>query len=422
VPSEFIAVLRNLPLALTFLVFPAVAGLGRRSRRIEWRARWLALCGLLMLPALCVLGGMEDVRLRNASQFLIAALEILTIYVATVVASWLLLRKWGRAAGAAFWLSFSFPIAVLVLVRFIPGQWHYFYEGKHIAVIFIGVSYMAFRLSHLALEYRNAVIERPRLAEYLAFAFFPPTLAIGPISPFSTFRSALYDLTGAGIPTSQCAIRFSLGLTKFIFLANLANQLAYQGLLLDSHPHYWIDLVVAAVFYYLYLYLNFSGWCDMAVASAGLIGIRVAENFNSPFSSRNVQEYWTRWHMTLGGYMRDVLFTPLSKALVRGFGPKNVQHAIALSLLCVFIAMGLWHGLAWNFFIYYLIQAIGIVWVHYYTTFLKKRLGRDGYAQYLANPHIRRAATAVNFVFACASLFFFANPLPQTMQILAAFR
>jgi D-alanyl-lipoteichoic acid acyltransferase DltB (MBOAT superfamily) len=83
--------------------------------------------------------------------------------------------------------------------------------------------------------------------------------------------------------------------------------------------------------------------------------------------------------------------------------------------------MGLWHGLAWNFFIYYLIQGLAIVWVHYYTTFLKKRLGRDGYARYLANPHIRRAATTLNFSFACASLFFFANPLPQIAQVWAVF-
>jgi D-alanyl-lipoteichoic acid acyltransferase DltB (MBOAT superfamily) len=421
VPSEVIAVLRNLPLVLTFLVFPALAGLALRKYGVKWRARWLAFCGLTMLPALCVLGGMEDVRLRHASRFIVASLEVMIGYIATVLISWLLLRRWGRSSGRQFWIAFSFPIAVLLLVRFVPGDWHYFYEGKHIAVIFIGVSYMAFRLSHLALECRNSVVPMPTLAEYLAFAFFPPTLAIGPISPFSTFRASLHDTSARPVPVLECVVRFVVGLTKYLFLAKLADQLAYQGLLLDSHPHPWIDLPVAALFYYLYLYLNFSGWCDMAIAGAGLLGIRVAENFNHPFRSRNVQEYWTRWHITLGVYMRDVLFTPLSKTMVRAFGPKNAQHAIAVSLMTVFLAMGLWHGLAWNFFIYYLIQGIGIVWVHYYTHFLKKRLGRDGYARYLANPHIRRAATSVNFAFACASLFFFANPLPQAARVLAVF-
>ena len=92
---------------------------------------------------------------------------------------------------------------------------------------------------------------------------------------------------------------------------------------------------------------------DMAIGAAGLAGLHVAENFNHPFLSRNIQEFWSRWHMTLTGYMRDVVFTPLSKALVRAWGPKRAQHAIALSIFAVFMAIGCWHGLAWNFIIYY---------------------------------------------------------------------
>lgn len=410
-------------MVLTFLVFPALAGMTLRRCSGVWRARWLAFWGLALFPALCVLGAIEDVRIKNAVPFVAASLAMVGLYVATVLLSWALLRRWGRSSAAGFWVAFSFPIAVLILVRFIPGNWHYYYAGKHVAVIFIGVSYMAFRLSLLALEYRNAVVEFPRPSEYVAFAVFPPTLAVGPISPYRTFRASLQEAgSGDDLTTVQCVLRVVIGMTKLLFLAKLAEQLGYQGLLLDTHPHHWVDLPIAALFYYVYLYLNFSGWCDMAVGASGLIGIRVAENFDHPFKSRNVQEYWTRWHMTLGGYMREVLFTPLSKATVRALGPRNAQHGIAFSLFCVFIAMGLWHGLAWNFFIYYLIQAIAIVWIHYYTGFLKKRLGREGYSRYLANPYIRRAAVSLNFSFACASLFFFANPLPQVAQIMAVFR
>ena len=101
------------------------------------------------------------------------------------------------------------------------------------------------------------------------------------------------------------------------------------------------------VFYYLYLYCNFSGYCDMAIGAAGLIGIPVAENFNNPFAARNVKDFWNRWHITLSSYMRDVVFAPLSKNLVRAMGPAYANHAIALTITVVFLLVGVWHGVGW---------------------------------------------------------------------------
>ena len=432
--SKFSAIIAQLPLALCFLVFPALAGLSLRYAAPAWRARWLAVWGIAMLPLIAIAGSLADVFQENIPHHLKVSLGLAAIYVMTVLVSWLLLRRWGREPSGKFWLAFGFPILVLIVVRFLPGDWHYFSSlpPKHIAEIFLGVSYMAFRLSHLALEYRNRVVELPTLSEYLAFGFFPPTLSVGPISPYSLFRGSL-DRGGRPAPSSasafaspapssasafaspapapfQCFLRILVGLVKFLFLATLADQLSYSGLLTDGHPHAWIDLPIAAVFYYVYLYLNFSGWCDMAIGAAGMIGIEVAENFNHPFLSRNIQEYWSRWHMTLTGYMRDVVFTPLSKSLVRAWGPRQAHHAIALSIFCVFLAMGCWHGLSWNFLIYYFFQGVGVVVVHYYTIFLKKRLGREGYARYEANRYIRWTAVALNLSYACGTLFFFANP------------
>ena len=114
-------------------------------------------------------------------------------------------------------------------------------------------------------------------------------------------------------------MRVLVGAVKFKFFGPLLNQLTYSGLLLDGHPHLWVDLPIAAVAYYLYLYCNFSGFCDIAIGGAGLMGIPVAENFANPFAARNMKDYWNRWHITLSLYMRDVVFSPLSKALVRSF-------------------------------------------------------------------------------------------------------
>lgn len=207
------------------------------------------------------------------------------------------------------------------------------------------------------------------------------------------------------------------GMAKYLFLANLANQLAYQGLLFDGHPHHWIDLPVAAYCYLLYLYLNFSGWCDVAIGTSGLMGIRISENFAQPFQARNVQDWWNRWHITLGTYLRDVVFSPLSKALVMRFGPKSAPHAIAASIMTVFLTMGVWHGLTWNYILYGFSQGVAVVAVHYYTQWLKKRLGREGFQRYEANPYIRWTGVVLTVSYAAGTLMLFANSMEGLRRI-----
>ncbi len=182
------------------------------------------------------------------------------------------------------------------------------------------------------------------------------------------------------MPVGRAALRILVGAVKYQFLGNLCNQLTYSGLLLDDHPHHWIDLPVAMLFYYLYLYLNFSGFCDMAIGVAALIGIPVPENFDNPFAARNVKDFWNRWHITLSVWMRDVVFSPLSKYLVGRMGIKLADHAVAITIFVVFLLIGIWHGVGWNYFWFACgLQSVGVVTVHYYTLFLKEGgSGREG--------------------------------------------
>ncbi len=90
--------------------------------------------------------------------------------------------------------------------------------------------------------------------------------------------------------------------------------------------------------------------------------------------------------------------------------------------MAVFFVMGCWHGLAWNYIIYDLLQGAGVAAVHYYTIYLKKRLGRAGYTRYLANPWIRWSGVAITFSYSAATLFFFANSMDNMARILAVFR
>jgi D-alanyl-lipoteichoic acid acyltransferase DltB (MBOAT superfamily) len=395
---------------------------------------------LLGLLAYVVLGRLVMRGLSGATrEFLLAALNVagvflflfyggkehfvlrFGIYLALIVGLYLALLLFAQRRGSWPWLAFFAPIAALVVVRYVPGEW-YVALGHALGSTWrgvpnmIGISYLAFRCSRLILEIRNGAVKKPNFLEYLNFAFFLPTMPVGPINNYANFRRG-FEAQPYEVPVGRAALRILVGAVKYQFLGNLCNQLTYSGLLLDDHPHHWMDLPVAMLFYYLYLYLNFSGFCDMAIGAAALVGIPVPENFENPFAARNVKDFWNRWHITLSTWMRDVVFSPLSKFFVGRMGIHLADHAIALTITVVFLLVGIWHGAGWNFAAYGAAHALGVVTNHYYTIFLKKKLGRERFKAYNENRWIRAAAVVATFCYCGASLIFFANTFPQIKEI-----
>jgi len=406
--------IRFLPLLITFGVFPVLALLCLRFLDPGRRAAGLAVAGLLLLPPLCILAADMDVRMHDLRHFLAAAVPLIASYILLFVIHWILVRIWGT--GPWGMVPVLFPLAVLAIAKYAPGHWGEFYSGKRFNVLYLGLSYVAFRLGLLAMEVRNQVVPCPSLAEYLGFTFMPLTLSVGPISAYSLFRRSLSK--PAAPPISVILPRFLKGATKYLLLGNLFNQLTYAGLLGDGHPHPPVDVIVAIVAYYIYLYLNFSGYCDMVVATAACCGIEIQENFDAPFSARNLQDFWKRWHMTLGTFLRDLLFSPLSKYIATKQGGRDIQRAVAVSIFCVFLVIGVWHGVGWNFALYGAVHGVGVVTVHYYTQFLRKKLSRKAYQDYMANRVIKGAAIIVTQSFAALSLILFANSMPAVGRLL----
>ncbi len=347
-------------------------------------------------------------------------------YVLLVGLQFLSLRLFSTRGGWLPWLAFFTPIAALIFFRYLPASC---FQAAAAALglkfpgipTMIGLSYLAFRCSRLVLEVRNGGMKQPTFWEYVNFAFFLPTMSVGPINTFANFRRG-FELEPEAVPVGRALLRILVGAVKYQCLGNLCNQLAYAGLLLDDHPHPYLDLVVGGVFFYGYLYCNFSGFCDMAIGTAALIGIPVPENFNNPFAARNVKDFWNRWHITLSTWMRDVVFSPLSKFLVRLLGPAQANHAIALTIVVVFLLVGIWHGVGWNYAAFGAAHALGVVANHYYTIWLKKRLGREGFKAYNENRWIHAAAVVLTFSYVAASLFLFANTFPEMKQIWSALR
>jgi D-alanyl-lipoteichoic acid acyltransferase DltB (MBOAT superfamily) len=357
------------------------------------------------------------------------AILVFWVYLVAVIGMYPAMRILA-ARSASFWLAFALPILLMTGVRYMPMAW--LAQGLHglqevlrrnpdfsLAPYFLGVSYLAFRCSRMLVDVRNGA-PWPTFVQFLGFAFFFPVMSVGPIHRWEQHREALQNKTT--FPVSQCLQRIVIGLAKAVFLAGWVGQLAYSQMFFDGHLHVPSDLAISAIAYYLYLYLNFSGYCDVAIGLAGLAGIAVPENFKNPLMARNLKEFWNRWHITLSEWMRDLVFSPMAKNLVGRVGPKYANHAIAGIILFVFVLIGVWHGRGWTFFIYGLLHGLGVVANYYYTLALKKHLNREQYLSYMANRWIEAVGILMTSCYAAGTLFFFANTPQQILVILRSLR
>lgn len=330
------------------------------------------------------------------------------LYLILVLAWYAALRSFSRSRSErGYVIAFGLPIASLVGYKVVEARGLVPGVGAWSLLAFVGLSYLAFRMSKLVIDVRNEIVEAPTLSEYLAFAFFLPTFVVGPINSFASFRAGLAGPNREMTPVSVSAARVIVGATKYVFLANLMNQLAFANLLGDGHPHPRADYAIAVAAYYLFFYLNFSGFCDMAIGAAGLIGIPVEENFDNPLLATSVRDFWNRWHITLSTYTRDVIFNPTSKFLAKRWGARHVQRAIAVSILLVFTVIGLWHGFAFNYLLFGLLHGGAVVANQYYTIAAKRALGRGGYAAYQANPVVTAVARVLTFWYVAATFVCF---------------
>jgi alginate O-acetyltransferase complex protein AlgI len=217
----------------------------------------------------------------------------------------------------------------------------------------IGISFYTFNsMSYTIDVFRRRCEPTKHVLEYTTFVALFPHLIAGPIVRFTDLREQLRS--PRPVLTSRAAavglFFLACGLTKKLLIA---DQLAPYVDRLFAHPR---DLGLlsawgAACGYSLQLYFDFSGYSDMAVGLAWLIGFRFPQNFDSPFKAQNISDFWRRWHMSLSAWFRDYLFIPLGGS--RG-GPLRTTRNLVVTM---FLA-GLWHGAAWTFVVWGLVHGV----------------------------------------------------------------
>ena len=205
----------------------------------------------------------------------------------------------------------------------------------------IGISFYTFQIVSYVIDvYRGDVSAQRNYVNLAAYISMFPQLIAGPIVRYADIAGQLENRTHSTAKTSLGVRRFIIGLSKKILLANVLGELVDGFKQADDKSvlFYWLY----AVAYTLHIYFDFSGYSDMAIGLGHVFGFDFLENFNYPFISRSITEFWRRWHMSLGSWFRDYLYIPLG-------GNRVSRGRWIFNIAVVWAATGLWHGAAWNF-------------------------------------------------------------------------
>ena len=217
----------------------------------------------------------------------------------------------------------------------------------------IGISFYTFQIiSYLIDVYRRDCNAQHNLISFGAYVSMFPQLIAGPIVRYKDIESQLLFRTHSISKASLGIRRFVIGLSKKVLLANSFGKLC--SIFLETQDpsvlYYWLY----AVSFALQIYFDFSGYSDMAIGLGKLFGFEFPENFNYPYMSKSVTEFWRRWHMTLGNWFRDYVYIPMG-------GNRVSKKRWFFNIAVVWFLTGLWHGAAWNFILWGLLFAVILV-------------------------------------------------------------
>ena len=229
----------------------------------------------------------------------------------------------------------------------------------HVAVLFrfkvseslpIGISFYTFQvISYMVDVYRKDVPAQKNVLDFSTYVSMFPQLIAGPIVRYSDIEKQLKNREHSIGNAAYGIRRFVLGLSKKVLLANTLGELCeiFRASNDKSILFYWMYAVAFA----LHVYFDFSGYSDMAIGLGRMMGFRYQENFNYPYISKSVTEFWRRWHISLGSWFRDYVYIPLG-------GNRVNKSRYLFNILRGWALTGLWHGGAWNFVVWGLYFAV----------------------------------------------------------------
>ena len=247
---------------------------------------------------------------------------------------------------------------------------------------FIGISYMSFKTIQIMIEISDGIIkEKYSFLEYLQFLLFFPTVSSGPIDRSRRFfddiktimpREAYLELAGTGVYRVVLGLLYKIMFSTYVY--QMLSALKNTGTLTYSVKYMYL--------YTLYLFFDFAGYSLMAVGTSNILGVQTPMNFNKPFLSIDIKDFWTRWHITLSTWLRDFVFSRvLMNAMKKKLFKSRLQNA-SFAYMVNMCVMGFWHGLSISYVIYGVYHGFlmaGFEWYQKKSKFYKKNKNKTWY-------------------------------------------
>ena len=300
--------------------------------------------------------------------------------------SWLnfhLARKIRPDRQITLWVPVAVNIAVLALFKFVdrfPG-----------GVLPIGVSFYTFStIAYLVDVYRGRTPAENRFSRLLLYLTMFPKILQGPIVRYTDVASQLRSRSTDPEAIFQGALRFTCGLAKKVLLADYCGKIIAELAGIGAEASFLGSWLTGLLFFFR-IYFDFSGYSDMAIGLGRIFGFTYKENFDLPYMSRTLTEFWRRWHISLGSFFLDYVYIPLG-------GSRQGWKRQVFSLLIVWVLTGLWHGARWNY----------LLWGLYFFGFLVAEKKFAGHLELL--PKAARHAITLAIVFFGWVLFAHEDP------------
>lgn len=220
-------------------------------------------------------------------------------------------------------------------------------------VLPIGISFYTFQgLSYIVDVYKKDAKVCRSFVDFATYVCLFPQLIAGPIVRYTTIEDELKNRTHSFDKFAYGVNRFVVGLAKKVILANNLGMIV--DIMTKSNEKSVLSYWMVAIFFSLQIYYDFSGYSDMAIGLGRMFGFDFLENFNYPFISKNIKEFWRRWHISLSTFFRDYVYIPLG-------GNRVSRGRWIFNLLVVWSLTGLWHGDSWNFILWGLYFALLLI-------------------------------------------------------------
>ncbi len=253
---------------------------------------------------------------------------------------------------------------------------------------FLGISYMTFKTAQMIIEIYDNLIEEINLFEFIYFLIYFPALSSGPIDRSRRFhkdmevaptRKEYIDMLGDGL------LKIFIGLFyKFVCAVAMYQSMIWLGD--NSETLYWWNHLLYMYSYGFYLFFDFAGYSSMAIGVSYILGVRLPENFNKPFISKDMKEFWDRWHISLSYWFRDFIFSRFMMKALKNKWFKNRLTGVSIGFIINMSIMGIWHGLDIFYIMYGLYHGILLALTEVYQKKFKfhKKHKKDGWYTFLS--------------------------------------